>query len=246
MSIITNALSAVAQRMGFLGQFFGGGLDAKRTTAWATYGYPDHIEFADYYKAYSRTGSGHGSVNKLIAKCWENQPKVYEGSDEQSDDARKQTAWEKEVNDLLNDPKLLTFKRLVEFDLCQMVGHYGALIYQVADGQKWDQPLKKGKLVRLIPAFESQIEPSAWDENEASPTFGFPTMYNFTTSRDLNNGTSNKQAQKTYQVHASRVLATACLKECQSFALFTTTLWTSKKHRAAALSASLKTQAAQW
>lgn len=222
MSIITNALNAVAQRLNFISQFSGSGIDSKRATSWATFGYPDGLSFEDYRKAYERGGAGFGAVHKMLAKCWEECPKIYEGAEPQADDAKVKTAWEKEVSALLSSPTLLTIQRLVDFDRRNLVGRYSALIYQIADNEKWDKPVKKTsavsnrRLVRLIPAFESQIRVPEWNSDNTSEQYGQPKMYQFRTREDMA-GDTQGQPEEWVDIHPDRI---QILAEGSSYGMF--------------------------
>lgn len=210
MSIITNALSQIAQRLNFISQFSGSGLDSKRSTAWATYGYPDNIEIENYRKAYERSGVAFGAIHKLLAQCWQECPRIYEGAGLESDDSRDQTPWEKEVAALFTDPRLMVLQRLVDFDRRNLVGRYAALIFQVADGKNWNQPVERTsavsnkRLTRLIPAFENQIRVVSWDTNQMLESFGWPTMYQFRTREDLQ-GDTQGQPEEWIDIHPDRI-----------------------------------------
>lgn len=219
-NLIVNALNQVAQRMNFLSQFSGSGLDAKRSNAWASYGYPDVISFGDYMKAYKRSGAGNGAIHKLLGKCWEECPKVHEG--DEADDSRERTRFEIEVENLFNDKRLLTLQRLIDFDRRNMAARYSALIYQVADGMQWDKPLKKTtvvsdkRLVRLIPAYEGQIRVATWNNDRASTQYGQPSMYQFRTRGDYLTDTQG-QPEEWIDVHPDRI---QILAEGSSYGMF--------------------------
>lgn len=207
-------MSYATDRLAFL-SMLGMGLDAKRTTAWASYGYPDNLTFAQYRTAYERTGAGHGAVHRILDKCWQDYPRIFEG-EEVADDKRKPTDFERAASALLRDPELMTFQRLVDFDRRNMVGRYSALILQVADGKQWREPAKKGKLIRLIPAFEDQIRVVEWVLDTASQQYGQPAMYQFRTREDRSEDTQG-QPDQWVDIHPSRIIIMA---EGSSYGMF--------------------------
>ena len=192
----------MSERLDYFKQFLG--LDAKRTSSWTQYGYKDVLTFDDYLTAYERTGSGHGAVHRLLDKCWEKFPTIYEGNEPSADDQRAPTPWEKALNDVLSDPVLLVTNRLKDFDRRNMVGRYSGLLYQVADGRMWVEELGKGKIVRLIPLFESQIRVVEWNSDPSSIDFGQPSKYQIRT-KSPEQKLDDAQPEQWIEVHPSRL-----------------------------------------
>lgn len=178
-----------------------GGNDAKRPNAWCEYGFPDELVFEDLYRMYERHGVAHGVVHRLLDKCWETMPEVIQG--DKADENTTQTPWEKSIAKQFK--KLKAWKHFKEADRMRMVGHYSGILLQVADGLAWDQPLKAkvGVLVKLIPAWEGQLEPSAWDTDPKSPTYGEPTMWSFNEAAVKEN--DSRDPGRAMQIHPSRV-----------------------------------------
>jgi hypothetical protein len=189
-------------RMEYFSQFLG--LDAKRTSAWTQYGYKDTLTFTDYFTAYERTGSGHGAVHRILDKCWEAFPTIYEGDEPAADDQRAPTAFERAVKSVLSDPILLVTNKLKDFDRRNMVGRYSGLLYQVADGGLWSSPLGKGKLIRLIPLYESQIRVVEWNSDPTSLDFGQPSKYQIRT-KSPEQKNDDAQPEQWVDVHPSRL-----------------------------------------
>jgi len=171
-----------------------GALDAKRPRAWDQYGWPDIVEFDRLRVAYERGGPGFGAVHKLLGRCWLERPRIKQPEQD------AETTWEKGVAKALR--KL--WPRLRDFDRRNLVGRYAGLIYRVADSQTLDQPLKRGKLVDLVPVWEDQLRVDAWDQNADSPTFGQPTMWSYRMRAP--HATQTQAAPDQWQkVHPSRV-----------------------------------------
>lgn len=178
-----------------------GGNDAKRPNAWCEYGFPSELVFEDLYRMYERHGVAHGVVHRLLDKCWETMPEVIQG--DKADESTTQTPWEKSIAKQFK--KLKVWKHFKEADRMRMVGHYSGILLQVADGKLWSDPLaqKVGVLVKLIPAWEGQLEPASWDTDPTSPTYGEPTMWSFNEAAVKEN--DNREPGRAMQVHPSRV-----------------------------------------
>lgn len=178
-----------------------GSSDSKRPNAWCEYGYPTDVIFADLYNMYERGGVAHGVVHRLLDKCWETLPEVIEG--EPDDDDRNPTAWEKTLKKEFK--RLKVWKHFKEADRMRMVGHYSGILLQVADGKQWNEPLsaKRGVLVKLIPAWEGQLEPAAWQTDVTKPDYGDVAMWSFNEAAVREN--DSRDAGRTMQVHPSRV-----------------------------------------
>lgn len=171
------------------------GLDAKRGQAWCEYGFKENLEFADFYNVYRRSGVGHGAVHKLVDTCWSTPPWVVEG--ESKENASEVTAWERKLLPVMQKGKF--WRWLYEADKRRLVGRYSALILQVRDGGNWNKPVKDPKaLVRMIPVWASCIKPKAYNNDQKSPEYGTPVMWEYTES--LPNGGSS-----SVDVHPDRV-----------------------------------------
>lgn len=153
---------------------FGVGLDAKRKTAWAEYGYKDTLDAQDFYKAYARHGIAFGAVSKLHSACWISDPWVIEG--EKQDEKREETVWEKQMKAALPDE---FWHQFAEADRRRLVGRYSALILRINDNKKLDQPADSANrlLVEMVPVWQGAIKVLEKDD-----TTGKPTMYQYTPS----------------------------------------------------------------
>jgi hypothetical protein len=184
------------------------GSDSKRPTAWRSFGWAEHLQFHDYYRLWERGGLAHGAVNRTIAKCWQDDPEIIEGEPEEK--KRPPTAWEKEFKTFAKSAKL--WECLREADLRRVVGKYSGLILQIADGKTWNQPVRgraARRLVKIIPAWEGQLFPSAWGtEEKDSETYGLPTMYSFRETAVGNDpsAASAGYSGRNLEIHPDRVI----------------------------------------
>ena len=182
-------------------QFSPFSVDSKRPTAWADYGYPKNPTFDDYWSMYRRNGLGRAGVVRHIEKTWQTYPTILE-----SDEAHDQTAWEKEIDRLFK--RIRFWRALKGADERNRVGKYAGLIFIFADNKRPDEPVDrvpggtKG-LVKVIPAFEGQLDATEWDSDPMSPTYGEPVMFNYNEG-ELGDHDS-RDPGRTMQVHASRV-----------------------------------------
>jgi len=182
-----------------------GSIDNKRPDAWCSYGYPNNLCFADYYKLWEREGVAHGAVMRLNEKCWETEPEVIEGEPE--DRAAAPTNWEKQFKKLAKRLKL--WEKFREADMRRLVGYYSGIILQVADNKAWDQPIGKAsdkQLVNLIPAWEGQIYVNEWIDDPASPLFGQPKSFTYDEIRVDDGSNQTQQNGRSLTIHPDRVV----------------------------------------
>ncbi|CAM7368217.1 DUF1073 domain-containing protein [Phytobacter diazotrophicus] len=192
-----------------LSMLFNGTSNTKRQRLYQEFGYPLELCFDDFYRAYRRNAVAGAAVTRVVDGCWEDFPEVYEG--DQTKDASKQTDWDKRINKLLKR----CWKQIKGADRRNLVGRYSAILLQVKDSKKWDEPvdtavvglIQEKALVKLIPAWEAQIDPVAWDDNPDSETFGDVTMYSFTELQV--DGNFDARPGRIINVHPSRVIILA-------------------------------------
>jgi len=197
------------ERLNYLSSLFNGTSNTKRQRLYQEFGYPVDLCFEDFYRACRRNAVAGAAVSRMVDGCWEDFPDIYEG--DKTKDATKQTQWDKRVNKLLKR----CWKQIKGADRRNLVGRYSALLIQVKDSKQWRDPvdtvvvgqLEEKALVKLIPAWEAQIEPIEWDSDPESETFGDVTMYSFI---ELSVG-NNKDARpsRIINVHPDRVIILA-------------------------------------
>ena len=176
-----------------------GGLDAKRPTAWAQYGYTENPTFDQFLRAYERGGAGHGAVHRLLDKCWGMRPTIRPpGANEDTI-----TPLQKQIDDVMAAANV--WPALRDLDRRNMVGRYAGLIYRVADSKPLRDPMDRAqKLVAVVPVWESQLRVTVWDADEASPRYGMPVMYQY-QSQPVNQVDTQAQPSTWTDVHHTRV-----------------------------------------
>lgn len=183
------------------------GSDAKRPTAWRSFGWPMNLQFQDYYRMWERGGLAHGAVSRVISKCWQDNPELIEGAEE--DTKRAPTAWEKQFKAFAKSSKL--WESIREADLRRCVGKYSALVLQIADGKTWNQPVRgraARRLVKIIPAWEGQLTVSQWGTDETKEDYGQPVMYSFKETAVGNDPSASTAgyAGRNLEIHPDRVI----------------------------------------
>lgn len=201
---LVNALADAIgrQRMLYAGQPG----NTKRTKLWDEFGYPDSLEFDRYYRAYERNAVAYAAVHKLLESCWMDNPTIIDG--EEAREATKTTDWEKAVTKLMKKH----WPKIKDADRRNLVGRYSALLIQFRDGREWNQPvdravvgrLKDKAIVKLIPAWESQVKPGNFDTDTLSETYGQPVSYNFNEQPVGDDGTYGPVRGVT--VHPERII----------------------------------------
>lgn len=182
------------------------GMDTKRLNAWQAFGWNPDPTFEDFYRLWERGGLAHGAIARVISKSWQDNPDINEGDKDQED--RPRTGWERAFLKFAETYKL--WEVFQEADLRRCVGSYSAIILQIADGKTWDSPVTgraARRLVRLIPAWQGQVQPVEYDMDETSPGYGEPTMYSFNEGAvGLANTTASASfAGRIVNVHPDRV-----------------------------------------
>lgn len=196
-------------RMAAARQRFSGrnGMDTKRQDAWSAFGWNPNPNFMDFYRLWERGGLAHGAVARMVSKCWQDSPEIIQGDEDAKD--RERTEWEKKFAKFAKTHKLWDI--VEEADKRRLVGHYSALVLQIADGKMWNQPVMgraARRLVKIIPAWEGQLYPSEYETDEMSENYGEPTMFTFNEGAV---GLSNSTATATFagrmvEIHPSRVI----------------------------------------
>ncbi|WP_424587484.1 DUF1073 domain-containing protein [Buttiauxella sp.] len=180
--------------------------NTKRTKLWDEFGYPDTVNFDNYYRAYERNAVAHAAVHKLLDSCWTDNPTIIDG--EEKDEAEETTEWESSTTKLLSKH----WAKLKDADRRNLVGRYSAVLLQLKDGRNWWEPVNRDvvkalgdqALVKLIPAWEAQIKPGNFDIDTQSDTYGQPVSYNFNEQPVGDDGTYGTVRSVT--VHPDRVI----------------------------------------
>lgn len=200
---LVNALAEIGRGRSLYGGRQG---NTKRTKLYEEFGYPDQLTFDHYYRAYERNPVAYAAVHKLLESCWTDKPTIIDG--DENKESTETTSWEKAATKLLNKH----WAKIKDADRRNLVGRYSALLIQFKDGREWKEPvdsnvvsrLRDKAIVKLIPAWESQIKPGNFDTDTMSETYGEPINYQFNEQPVGDDGTYGPVRSIT--VHPDRVI----------------------------------------
>lgn len=176
------------------------------------FGYPEALTFDHLYKMFLRNGIARAGVEKTVGKTWQEFPFLLEKERDGSEgEQTEETTLEKDIRQRFEDIRL--WQHLTEADRRSCVGNYAGVIMFLADGKALDQPVDTVSgglegLVDLLPVWEGQLEVTQWDEDQASTSFGQPTMFYFDESKvqTTTRGTNKRSFFRQGDVHPDRLL----------------------------------------
>lgn len=176
------------------------------------FGWPDSLTFDQLYKMFLRNGIARAGIEKTVGKTWQDFPFLLEVERDGSEKGtKKETPLEKEIRLRFDDLRL--WQHLAEADRRSLVGNYAGVILFLADGKSLDEPVDTvpGGLegvANLLPVWEGQLDVVSWDEDQASTTFGHPTMYYFDESKVQTTalGTNKQTFFRQGNIHPDRLL----------------------------------------
>ena len=150
-----------AARMGLLGG--NTGLDAKRSSAWCEYGFPEKVTYDDLVNLYERGGLAHGAVSKLVSRCWATNPEIFEGDEDE--EASRDTAFDRAAKRVFTRR---IWSRFREADARRLVGRWAGLVLHIADSGVWGEPVTRprSKLEKVTPTWAGALEPVVSDQGE--------------------------------------------------------------------------------
>lgn len=182
-----------------------GSSDSKRPNSWCEYGFPEQITDQMLYNMYDRTGLAYGAINILHEKCWETNPEVIEGGEEEED--AQLTAWDKKIAQVFESSDL--FDQFAVADLYRMVMGWSGLLLQYQDGGKWTDPVKKSakNLVKAIPAWSIQLTPGTIVSDQNSENYGEVEEWSFKETSLINQQSQTAGlSSRELKVHKDRIL----------------------------------------
>lgn len=162
------------------------------------FGYPENLEFNNYWNMYRRFGIAKNVVELPVDTGWIDNPEI-----------EATEAFLKEFKRLEDEKNF--WVRMKGLDNRQRVGRYAGMFMRVKDDKKPDEKLEGtvagfNSLVEMMPLYESQLEVVETDQDQMSDTFGQPIMYQYSGSSE---GSRNKNAITTINIHASRIVIAA-------------------------------------
>lgn len=183
--------------------------NTKQSQAWRDFGWPDELEFNDYYKMFRRNPIARRVIVAKPEQCWSKPPQVQKGR-EIADGA----TWG-EFEELAD--RISLWKKLKEADIKQRVGRYGAYLIQISGSAieaDWSQPLgriRPEQVVGLLPVYEEQLIPSDWENDPTSLRYGLPKIYTYNEGAIDNQNDS--AVKRSVTVHHTRCVVFSELRE---------------------------------
>lgn len=197
MNAISGVLNSLQRRMPFgLAQVFLGG--STKHDHYKDFGWPEQLAFKDLRRAYMRNSLAAAGVDKTISKTWQDSPEIWES--EEAAESKLEADIRKHLT------KIRFWQACAEADRRSMVGRYSALVMRIGDGLNWDQPVTSviggiQALTGVVVLWEDQLHVSSYDQDPRSPTYGQPSMFEFSETE-----VGGAKIARRIKVHPDRVL----------------------------------------
>lgn len=173
------------------------GYDSLHTTLYGEFGYPNDLDFNDFWSMYRRSGLAQAVVEAYPSHGWKENPIITGGTEFES-------ALERMAK------RLKIWDRLKSVDNRQRVGQYAGLYIQVADDMLPSEPMQRvtaeTSIIRLIPYYEGQIQVIETESDPRNPDFGMPKFYQIDNTSV---GSRQSTPSQTFRVHPSRIIITS-------------------------------------
>lgn len=191
-----SALLARAQLAWRAGLQFDGARDLYKV-----FGYKTNLIHQDFVTKYIRQDIAQRIINAPVDATWTDPPmlKIGEGK-------KEWTEW----NEFVKETDAFAYLRKV--DIFAGLGMFAVLVIGFDDGRKLDQPVNKGrknKVIYMQPYLEGSIQITKFEEDETSPRFGKPVLYEITPGEVLTartSATTKLMLRNKFTVHYTRVL----------------------------------------
>lgn len=192
--LLINTLNDVRSR---IAQVISGGYDFADTihNLFLDYGYPQTLDFFNYWNMYRRFGIAKNIVELPPDITWMRVPTI-ESPNAQF--VREFERLEKEIE---------LWIRMHALDKRQRVGRYAGMFFRIRDGKSPDKPIKNrlngiGAIVQIVPLYEGQLDVLETDYDSKSENYGMPTMYQFNGGEAGN----RNNVLGSFSIHPDRVV----------------------------------------
>ena len=187
------ALVSRASLASYLGQTYGGTRDM-----YSNLGYNKNPVFNDFMSKYLRQDIARAIINAPVCASWAPHPEISESED-------KETAFEKDWNDLIKTKRV--FNCLQRVDTLQAIGEYAVLLLGFDGESDLSQEVSgAASLLYLAPYSQQNATISTYDADPKSERFGLPQTYSI-NMRAV--GSTAGTLTTTRAVHWSRVIHVA-------------------------------------
>lgn len=174
---------------------FGGDRDV-----WKALGYAENPGFQDYCSRYRRQDVAARIIDQPVRATWREVPLLVDTDDEENDSPFEE-AWLA----LVGEKRVI--ERFRRVDTLASLGEFAVLLVGLAGQDDFEQPLIRGAagedgLLYLTPFSQGATTVDMHDDDQASPRYGWPTMYSLQTQI----ATGKVTTQQSLRSHWSRVV----------------------------------------
>lgn len=148
--------------------YFGG--DAKHDRLYSDFGWPESIQFANYYQMYQRNGLAYAAIIRPIETCWQEYPELLE-----KEETHDKTTLEKQIAEKFDEINF--WSALAKADEYSRIGEYAGVIFRFADNKRLDEPVDSKSLgldalVEVIPAMQGQLRAELFTDTSDTLNYG--------------------------------------------------------------------------
>lgn len=196
---LTDSIRSVISRIGWLSR---AAIFMQPRNLYKVFGYPEVLKHEDFIFKYVRQDIAARIIDAPVDATWTEHPTV-DGGDAFN------TVW----NNFVKEQYI--YAHLRKADIFAGLGQYSIMVVGFDDGSSLDKPIRKtrtNKVIYLQPYLEKSVSIVEYDENQFSPRFGKPVLYEVDPGlSDITSTTSSSTAKrivarKKFIVHYSRVL----------------------------------------
>lgn len=194
---IVNALS---NRIGSIfANYFGG--DAKHDRLYSDFGWPESIQYANYYQMYQRNGLAYAAIIRPIETCWQEYPELLE-----KEDTHDKTTLEKQIAEKFDEINFWSV--LAKADEYSRIGEYAGVIFRFADNKRLDEPVDSKNLgldglVEVIPAMQGQLKAELYTDTSDTLNYGKVRSWYYNEAGITDGAENLKTANAT--IHPDRI-----------------------------------------
>ena len=125
-----------------LATMFPGFFPTAKHNHYADFGWPESVEFRQFFDIYTRNGIARAGIDRTILKTWQDMPYLLEKERDGSEGAvKEETNLEREIR--LRFAALRLWQRLAEADRRSLVGNYAGVILRFADSKRFAEPVAR-------------------------------------------------------------------------------------------------------
>jgi len=177
------------------------GVDSKHTNIYNDFGYQHTLTFESFYYLFERFALASAIVRFPVTETWKTPPRITDDSK-----SKDPTAWEQKLIKLFEETGF--WRAIRGLDERQRVGRWGGLFLEITDGKHPQKSVVpgSGRLVRMRPLYEAQLEPRQFDNDPFSNNYGDPITWQV---QESNLGDRNDDTGRSLLASPDRVITWA-------------------------------------